>query len=76
MTSSTFWPEVKIEEDLGWVPSMSFEKDLKGAGDSSLGNGARAEIPIAGEYREHYREYYRKACTTDVSMRETRGRKR
>ncbi|WP_430964919.1 dTDP-glucose 4,6-dehydratase [Spongiimicrobium sp. 2-473A-2-J] len=48
----------KINKELGWEPSVTFEEGLEYTIDWYLTNGAWLEHVTSGEYREYYKKMY------------------
>lgn len=48
----------KIEEELGWTPSVTFEEGLSRTIDWYLENGEWLERVTSGSYKEYYEEQY------------------
>ena len=49
----------KINEELGWSPSVTFEQGLGQTIDWYLENQAWLSHVTSGEYRDYYREHYK-----------------
>lgn len=49
----------KINKELGWKPSVTFEEGLSETIDWYLGNTAWLEHVTSGEYQQYYKEQYR-----------------
>ena len=48
----------KLQKELGWVPSISFEKGLELTVDWYLTNGEWLDNVTSGSYQHYYQEMY------------------
>jgi dTDP-D-glucose 4,6-dehydratase len=48
----------KINQELGWKPSVTFEEGLSETIDWYLANGPWLDRVTSGEYQKYYREMY------------------
>ena len=48
----------KLQQELGWVPSISFEKGLELTVDWYLSNGEWLDNVTSGSYQHYYEEMY------------------
>jgi dTDP-glucose 4,6-dehydratase len=48
----------RIEEELGWKPSITFEKGLAATVDWYLSNGQWLDSVTSGQYQQYYRTMY------------------
>jgi len=50
----------KLKQELGWVPSITFEEGLAKTVDWYLSNGDWLEEVTSGAYQDYYEDHYGK----------------